>query len=107
MKPIEFLGDSLERLRALPKAARQRTGFQLDRLQRGLDPSDWKPLNVVGPGVRELRVRHESGAYRIIYFAGSKKALYVLHCYQKKTRATPKGAIERAAIRYREVTGSQ
>ena len=44
MKPIEFAGDSLERLRAFPATARRGAGYQLDRVQRGLEPDDWKPM---------------------------------------------------------------
>jgi phage-related protein len=60
MKPIEFRGDSLDRLRELPEEARREAGFQLDRVQRGLEPFDWKPMSSVGAGVREIRVRSES-----------------------------------------------
>jgi phage-related protein len=67
MKPVVFLGDSLERLRAFPQSARRNSGYQLDRVQRGLNPDDWKPMTTVGPGVREIRVRDASGAFRILF----------------------------------------
>ena len=53
MKPVIFLGDSLGSLRAFPNKPRRDVGFQLDRVQRGLDPDDWKPMKTIGPGVRE------------------------------------------------------
>ena len=101
MKAIEFLGDSLERLRGFPPSVRRQAGFELDRIQRGIDPFDWKPLSTVGLGVRELRVRDESGAYRVLYVATFEDALFVLHCFKKKTRVTPRHALEVATKRYR------
>ena len=57
MKPVSFTGDSLDEVRSFPDAARRDVGFQIDRLQRGLDPDDGKPMKSAGPGVREIRVR--------------------------------------------------
>ena len=104
MKPIEFLADSLDCLRDFPTLAPREAGFQLDRVQRGLEPFDWKPMSSVGTGVHELRVRDESGAYRVLYVAKFDDAVYVLHCFQKKTQATPKRDIDLAEKRYREQT---
>lgn len=101
MKPLTFLGDSRERLRAFPDAAREATGRQLLRVQLGGDPLDWKPLAAVGPGVREVRVRTEAGAFRTVYLAALADRVLVLHAFQKKTRATPKRDIELAAKRLR------
>jgi phage-related protein len=103
MKPIEFRGDSLDCLREFPREVRREAGFQLDRVQRGLDPFDWKPMSTVGSGVREIRVRDESGGYRVLYVAKFQDAVYVLHCFQKKTQATPKRDIDLADKRYREL----
>jgi len=99
MKPIIFLGDSLERLKAFPENARRQTGFQLDRLQRGLAPDDFKPMGTVGRGVEELRVRDASGAYRIIYIARLKDGVYVLHAFKKTAQKTSKVDIELAQAR--------
>jgi phage-related protein len=103
MKAVEFLGDSLDCLRNFPRPARRQAGFQIDRVQRG-QPIDWKPMSSVGPGVQEIRVRDESGAYRVLYVAKFDDAIYVLHCFQKKTQATPKRDIDLAEKRYRELT---
>ena len=78
-------------------------GFQLDRLERGLEPADWKPMPSVGAGVREIRIRDESGAYRVLYVAKFEEAVYVLHCFQKKTQATPKRDIDLAEKRFRDL----
>jgi phage-related protein len=97
------MGDSLARLREFPKAARQAAGYQLDRIQRGLEPDDWKPMKAIGPGVRELRIRDRSGAFRVIYLAALADRVAVLHAFQKKTRRTAKFDIEAAAKRFREL----
>ena len=66
-KPVDFCGNALDELRSFPEAARRAAGFQVDRLQRGYDPDDWKPMPSVGKGVREVRIRDEAGAFRVIY----------------------------------------
>ncbi len=101
MKPVQFLGDSLDRLRDFPDGARRQMGFQIERLQRGLDPNDWKPLKSVGPGIREIRVRDTAGAFRVIYVANIANAVYVLNAFQKKTQATARRDIDLAAFRYK------
>lgn len=68
-KPVEFRGNSLDDLRSFPLAARREAGHQLDQVQHGLEPDDWKPMNTVGQGVRELRIRDTTGAFRVIYVA--------------------------------------
>ena len=103
LKPIAFLGDSLARLRDLPEGARHKAGYQLYRVQGGLEPDDWKPLREIGKGVREIRVRHGSGAFRVIYLATLPDAVYVLHVFQKKTRTTSRRDLELAARRMREL----
>ncbi|WP_157269668.1 type II toxin-antitoxin system RelE/ParE family toxin [Azohydromonas aeria] len=103
MKPITFLGDSLKALRDFPGDARQDAGFQLDLVQRGEQPDDFKPMPAVGAGVEELRVWSGQGTYRVIYLARLPEAVFVLHAFQKKTQATPKADIELAARRYRDL----
>lgn len=60
-------------------------------------------MNTVGPGVREIRIRDEAGAFRVVYIAKFARAVYVLHCFQKKTQKTSKTDIDLAATRYREL----
>ena len=100
-KPLKFLGNALADLRAFPSTARQEAGYQLDRVQQGLDPNDWRALNSVGHGVREIRIKDASGAFRVIYVAKLVDAVYVLHCFQKKTQKTSKADLELAETRYR------
>jgi phage-related protein len=99
VKRIVFLGDSLEVLRSFPDSARRAAGFQLDRVQRGLPPDDFKPLGAVGRGVHEIRIRDRSGAYRVVYIATLAAAVYVLHAFQKKTQRAPKADLELARRR--------
>lgn len=99
MKPVRFLGDSLQCLRDFPEEARHDAGFQLDKVQRGLQPDDFKPMPTVGKGVEEIRVAEDSGAYRVIYLARRADAIYVLHAFQKKTQATSQKDVEMAKRR--------
>ena len=106
-KPIEFLGDALDALRSFPEPARREAGFQLDKVQHGGEPDDWKPMRSIGQGVREIRIRDESGAFRAIYLAKLADAVYVLHCFQKKTEQTSDRDIELARKRFRELMRKQ
>jgi phage-related protein len=103
MKPVVFLGDSVAQLRAFPDGPRRDAGFQLDRVQRGLDPDYWKPMKSIGQSVREIRVRDVAGAFRVIYVATHAEAVYVLHAFQKKTPRTSVRDVALAAARYREL----
>jgi phage-related protein len=102
-KPVEFRGSSLEDLRTFPLTARRVAGHQLDQVQNGREPDDWKPMNTVGQGVKEIRIRDEAGAFRVLYVAKFADAIYVLHCFQKKTEKTSKADVELATKRYREL----
>ena len=64
---------------------------------------DWKPMNTIGPGVREIRIRDKHGAFRVIYVAKFQSAVYLLHCFQKKTRATSKADLNLAESRSRDL----
>jgi phage-related protein len=101
VKPISFVGDSLAQLRDFPDDARSQAGHQLYEVQNGREPDDWKPMKTIGPGVREIRIREKSGAFRVIYLATLPDAVLVLHAFQKKTKATPRKDIELAASRLR------
>jgi phage-related protein len=103
MKPVVFLGDSLDRLREFPERPRRDAGFQLDRVQRGNEPDDWKPMTGIGPGVREIRVRDATGAFRIIYVASFAEAVFVLHAFQKKAQQTSKRDIALAHARFKQL----
>jgi phage-related protein len=98
-KPVEFLGDSLRDLKRFPEDARRQAGRQLDLVQQSKEPVDWKPMTSIGVGVREIRLRDAQGIYRVIYLAKFAEAVYVLHCFQKKTQSTSMGDVELAKRR--------
>ena len=100
-KRIEWIGDSRDAIQGFPDVAKQRTGRELARVQEGLEPTDRKPMPSIGLGVSEIRVREDSGAFRVIYVAKFAEAIYVLHAFQKKGQKTPKAEIELARKRYR------
>ena len=102
-KPLLFMGNSYSDLKAFPDEARRAVGFNLDFVQRGFDPENWKPMKTVGPGVSEIRVREASGAYRVIFLASRPEAIYVLHCFQKKTERTTQRDIDLAKARFKAV----
>ena len=106
-KQIRWVGSSYDDLLTFPKDARKEAGFQLGKVQAGLDPTDWKPFDDVGSGTREIRVRDASGIYRVMYVAKFEEAVYVLHCFQKKTQVTSKQDKSIAVARYRAVVSAR
>ncbi len=104
MKTLRFVGSSLDDLRDFPAEARRQAGFDLYAIQRGSEPSDWKPMPAIGAGVREIRL-HVLGEWRVIYVAKFAEAVYVLHAFQKKTQQTRREDIELAQRRYRQIQG--
>ena len=101
------MGSSYTDLLAFPKQPRREAGFQLGRVQAGLEPTDWKPFDEVGPGTREVRIGDAKGIYRVMYVAKFEEAVYVLHCFQKKTQATSKQDKDIATARYRAVVNTR
>lgn len=93
-------------MQELPPEAQQALGYSLRRVQRGQEPVDWKPMQSVGPGVMELRVR-VGGAYRLICVARFEEAIYVLHVFQKKSQKTSMLDLELARNRYRTLCRSR
>ena len=102
-KIIRFVGSARDDLKLFPMSARRDAGFQIDKVQSGLDPDDWKPMTSIGPGVREIRVREMDGAFRVIYLAKFEEAIFILHCFRKKTERTSSKDLARASARYKDV----
>jgi phage-related protein len=102
-KPVRFRGSALDDLRIFPASARQEAGHKLDQIQHGNEPDDWKPMPTIGKGVREIRIRDIAGAFRVVYVAKFTNAVYVLHCFQKKTQKTNKMDLDLAESRYRDL----
>lgn len=99
-KEIRWLGSAYDDLRDFPYEPRREAGFQLGKVQSGLDPDDWKPFDDVGAGTREIRIKDAQGAFRVMYVAKFEEAIYVLHCFQKKTETTSKTDKDIAKARY-------
>jgi phage-related protein len=106
MKRQSFFAGSRNDYMDFPASIRNKAGFQLDRVQRGLDPEDWKPMTSIGTGVREVRVRDEAGVSRVIYVATFAEAVFVLHAFQKKTQQTAKRDIDLATQRFKDLARS-
>lgn len=106
-KEIRWVGSSYNDLLELSAEVKKKAGFQLGRVQAGLEPEDWKPFDDVGAGVKEIRVKDSQGIYRVMYVAKFEEAVYVLHCFQKKTEATSKSDKHIAETRYRAVVISR
>ena len=102
MKPLVFMGSSLDDLRNFPIEVRKAAGFELYAVQCGFEPGDWKPIQAVGPGVKEIRI-HVLGEWRIIYVAKRADAVYVLHSFHKKDQKTNMKDIELARKRYKQI----
>ncbi|AAY95301.1 type II toxin-antitoxin system RelE/ParE family toxin [Pseudomonas protegens] len=105
-KDVVFVGSALRDLRAFPEDARRAAGFQLDLLQQGEQPYDCRSVKTIGPGVFEIRIHEDSGAFRLFYVVRRAAAIYVLHAVRKTTRKTEARDIELARARYQE-TGSR
>ncbi|MBB5461311.1 type II toxin-antitoxin system RelE/ParE family toxin [Paraburkholderia sp. Cpub6] len=103
-KEIRWLGSSYRDLLAFPNEARRLAGFQLHKIQSGFDPDDWKLFESIGAGTREIRIRDEDGIFRVMYVTKYAEALYVLHCFQKKTQRLGPHDRRIAETRYRAIT---
>jgi phage-related protein len=102
-KEIRWVGSTYDDLLEFPDDARREAGFQLGKVQAGLDPDDWKPFDDVGSGTREIRIKDSHGIFRVMYVAKFEEAIYVLHCFQKKSEATAKKDKDIAETRYRAI----
>ena len=103
MKALRFVGTARKDLAGFPESARRRVGHELFMVQVGREPTDYKPLPIVGSGVYEIRTHDEAGIFRVIYVAKLEHAVYILHAFQKKSQETAKADIDLAARRYRAI----
>lgn len=103
MKPIEFRGSSLDDLRSFPEAVRGEAGYQFHLAQNGTAPADAKVMPSIGAGVVELRIWDEAGTFRVMYVARLADAVYLLHCFQKKTQQTAKRDVELTCKRLKDL----
>jgi phage-related protein len=85
------------------EAPAERAGFQLDKVQSGENADDWKTMPSVGSGAYEIRIRDDTGGFRVIYVAKFSESIYVLHVFQKRTQKTAKRDLDLAMKRYQEM----
>ncbi len=102
-KPIYWVGSSYKDLLSFPVEARQEAGYQLHRVQNGLNPEDWKPFQTIGSGVNEIRINDGGNTFRVIYIAKFTEKIYVLHSFQKKSQKTRLKDIEIAKVRFNAI----
>lgn len=100
-KQVKWLGSSLDDLRDFPPVAKQRAGYQLQSLEEGDEPDDWKPISSVGKGVQEIRIACDEGAFRVFYVVNRPEAIYVLHAFRKTTQKTEKRDLDLGRARYK------
>ena len=103
-KPIEWAGASFKDLMdddIFSLDARKVAGTQLRKVQRGDEPDDWKPFDEIGAGTKEIRIKLPDGAFRVMYVAKFPEAVYVLHCFKKKTQKTSQADKDLAKQRYK------
>lgn len=103
MKVVVWMGSSKADLKGFPTAVKDDMGHQLFLVQCGFEADDWKPMPSVGTGVKEIRMKDVSGIYRTIYLADQPEAVYVLHCFQKKTQRTAQRDIYLARQRLQDI----
>jgi len=102
-KPIYWVGSSLKDLLVLADEVKKEAGYQLHRVQNGLEPENWKTFQEVGSGVKEIRIYDQGGAFRVMYVAKFAETIYVLHTFQKKTQKTNQNDINIAKTRYKSI----
>ena len=84
-KPLYWVGSAKKDLLALPEAVIDDFGYALGAVQLGATPAQAKPWKGEGPGVLELVENHQGDTFRAVYAVRFAKAVYVLHCFQKKS----------------------
>jgi phage-related protein len=106
-KPLTWMGSSYRDLVDFPEPARRAAGHNLGRVQNGIEPEDWKPMESIGAGVYEIRVTTIGGGcsiqHRVFYVAKFDEAVYVLHAFEKKTQKTSRHDVEVGRARYRQM----
>lgn len=83
-KALNWRGTSLNDVKAFPLDAKKQAGFELNKVQYGQSPTNFKSVNRWGAGVIEIKIKGEDGEYRVIYVAKFAEAVYVLHAFNKK-----------------------
>ena len=88
MKPVDFIGSSREDLREFPDEVKQDMGYALFEAQKGRTSEAAKPLRGFGgAGILEIIERFDGNTYRAVYAVKFREVVYVLHCFQKKSKS--------------------
>lgn len=103
MRKVIFLGDSLKVIKNFPEAVRREAGYQIDNVQNGIAPNDWKPMTTIGVGVKEIRINEDNNKFRVIYVAKINDFVHVLHAFNKKTQKTSIKDLALAIKRFKEI----
>jgi phage-related protein len=103
VKPVIWMGGTRENVRRFPETGQDSVGFELYRVQCGLETKDCKPMTSIGTGVKEIRLRDEAGIFRMICIATRPEGAYVLHRFLKKTRQTSRSDLELATKRSKSI----
>ena len=106
-KEIRCVGSAYDDLVSFPDEPRRDAGFQLSKVQAGLESEDWKPFDVVGTGTQEIRIWDSIGIFRVMSVAKFEESVHVLQCFQKKTQATSKQDKDIDQARYRAVVNAR
>ena len=101
MKSLVWHGSSFDDLKAFPASAKQDAGFQLDKVQRGMLPDDWKPMTTIGSGVKEIRIHETAGVFRVIYVTAVEDSIHILHAFHKKDQKTRYADLVLARARFK------
>jgi phage-related protein len=101
MQDLAFVGSSQDDIRDFPEDVRREAGYQLDKVQRGEQPTDFKPMKTIGSGTYEVRIKEHGDEFRVFYVTKFRNKIYVLHAFQKKSRKTSQRDTNIGRRRYR------
>jgi phage-related protein len=99
---VIFIRRSQSAIRGFPFEVRKAIGWQLQKVQAGQESDDWKPMSIIGVGVKEIRI-HKLNEYRVIYVEKFSEAIYVLHAFEKKTSRMSRINVQIARMAYAEI----
>lgn len=105
-KPAAFLASSQGDIAQVPKFARSKAGKDIQELQHGRMPPDWKPMHSVGAGVGEIRILG-TRSFRVLIIARFHEPIYILHDFEKRSRKTPVRDIELGRAWFRALIRSR
>jgi phage-related protein len=106
MKSLTWIADSRSNVKSFPAGVQDDIGYALYAAQLGEMSAKAKPLHGLGGGVMEIAANDESGTYRAVYTVSIGDSIYVVHAFQKKSKAgsvTPKPEMDLIRQRLRQL----